>query len=491
MGIEINKHEFSADDHRRFAARVYEQLETLRGLLAEPGFGVGANSLGSELELYLVQPDGRPAYQNQEVLDLAADPQLTLELDRYNLEYNLTPRLLGEGGLTETERELTDKVRALNLLLHDRDIAAVPIGILPTLTQADFGLHSMTDRLRYRALLAQLRRQRGDAFEIAIEGENPLALQMSDISLEGANTSFQVHWRINPAAFARAFNAVQLVTPLAVAVSGNSPGIFTHRLWEETRIPLFKQSIDTRHNDPRGWHQPARVSFGQGWVRSGAFELFQESASLFPPLLPCMAENVAVKPVGAPELAELRLHQSTVWLWNRPVYDDADGGHLRIEMRSLPAGPTPVDMVAGAAFAIGTAAGLMSDIDALLPALPFALAERNFYRCAQLGLAAEVIWPNVRRQGVGETPVRDLVEQLLPVADAGLNELGVDADERERYLNVIAQRCASGQTGAQWQSAAVARRRAAGESPAQAHAGMFSDYRGLSSAGTPVAQWPL
>ena len=84
----------------------------------------------------------------------------------------------------------------------------------------------------------------------------------------------------------------------------------------------------------------------------------------------------------APTLAELRLHQGTVWLWNRPVYDNLGGGHLRIEMRALPAGPTAVDMVANAAFLIGLAEGLRPHINELLPGLPFPRAEYNFYRAA-------------------------------------------------------------------------------------------------------------
>jgi len=55
-----------------------------------------------------------------------------------------------------------------------------------------------------------------------------------------ALTSFQFHWRIPPSEFANSFNAVQLLTPLAVAIGVNSLTLLGHELWDETRIAVFK-----------------------------------------------------------------------------------------------------------------------------------------------------------------------------------------------------------------------------------------------------------
>ena len=61
-----------------------------------------------------------------------------------------------------------------------------------------------------------------------------------------------------------------------------------------------------------------------------------------------------------PRLSELRLHNGTIYRWNRPVYDVVDGRpHLRVENRVLPAGPTVVDMMANSAFYYGSAAGAL------------------------------------------------------------------------------------------------------------------------------------
>jgi hypothetical protein len=105
---------------------------------------------------------------------------------------------------------------------------------------------------------------RRSPFHIRIDGEDPLQKEGDDITLEGANTSFQVHLRVAPDEFAATYNAAQLATSIALAVCGNSPIFCEHRLWEETRVALFKQALDVRDLMEHLWRPPARVSFGLG-----------------------------------------------------------------------------------------------------------------------------------------------------------------------------------------------------------------------------------
>tara|TARA_R110002073_G_scaffold36761_2_gene106884 strand:+ start:1769 stop:3238 length:1470 start_codon:yes stop_codon:yes gene_type:complete len=489
MGIEIDKTSFASSDYQRFNNALQENLDVLEGLLATPGFGSGAGSIGAELEMYIVDQHGHPLHLNQEICDAAGDAQLSVELNRYNLEYNLTPHALGDGPFAATEQEILTKLAQLGKVAAEFGGRIVPIGILPTLRPSDFGAHCITDRKRYHALVSQLLR-RSSHFRIDIDGEDPLQLDMADITLEGANTSFQIHYRVLPQLFADTFNAIQLVTPLALAVGANSPTLFGHNLWQETRIPLFKQSIDTRQVDRYTWNEPARVNFGQGWVRHGALELFAEVARVYPPLLPVCSPRPGLKEGGAPALAELRLHQSTVWLWNRPVYDSADGGHLRIEMRALPAGPTAVDMAANAAFLIGLAEGMRPDINSVLPAIPFAIAEYNFYRAAQHGLDARLVWPDNRRSGYEEQAVTAIIEHLLPTAREGLESIGIAPGEVARYLGVIAHRLERRQTGATWQRAKLASLKQSMPMKAALH-GMLEEFIARSRENLPVAEWQL
>jgi gamma-glutamyl:cysteine ligase YbdK (ATP-grasp superfamily) len=493
MGIEINQTTFSEAVRLKFQRALDGNLEALAQLLSQPDFGGTARSLGAELEIYIVDQDGCPLHINQQILDAAADDQLTLELNKYNLEYNLSPCSIGESAFAATEAEILEKLSLARAVASGFCGRIVPIGILPTLRQSDFGTHCITDRKRYHALVGQLLKRRGGQFRVEIDGPDPLTLDMSDITLEGANTSFQVHYRVAPQAFADTFNAIQLVTPLALAIGANSPMLFGHQLWHETRIPLFKQAIDTRRVDRYGWNEPARVNFGQGWARRGALELFAETARIYPPLLPICSQHSSSEEMQAgkvPSLAELRLHQSTVWLWNRPVYDDADGGHLRIEMRTLPAGPTALDMVANAAFLIGVAEGIRPQIADLLPAIPFGIAEYNFYRAAQHGLDARLLWPELNQSGYREQDICSIIDRFLPLAQDGLESIGVSRDEAQRYLGVIQARLEKRQTGATWQRKKLEILQASASQEKALHA-LLECYMGNSMDNIPVSEWVL
>ena len=490
MGAEITGEDWDERDYARFGRRLEQCLSDLGQLLRQPGFGAGPVTIGAELELVVVDDAARPLPCNQAVRALAGDPRIALELNRYNLELNASPRLLSGCPFTALGGELDwllarigDAARA-----HQGRIAL--IGILPTLSPAHLDLGMVTDAARYRALDRGLRRLRHGPFRIRIAGDEPLELDGEHVTLEGANTSFQVHLRVTPGEFARVYNAVQLATAPVLAVAGNSPTFLGRRLWEETRIALFKQSVEDR--DSRGLRRgPPRAALGTGWLRGGALELFTESVRLHEPLLPCItsplpdARDIAS---GAPSLDELRLHQGTVWRWNRAIYDPASGGHLRIEMRALPAGPTVVDMMANAAFLTGLTLWLAGQDERWTYALPFERADYGFYRAAQDGLAAELSWPAGSGR-VCTAAAADLVPRLLPAARRGLLGAGVAAAEADRLLGVIAARVASGQTGAAWQRAALAAAEC-GRSRDQALAVMLERYLARAATGQPVHTWP-
>jgi len=293
--------------------------------------------------------------------------------------------------------------------------------------------------------------------------------------------------RVAPSEFADWYNAAQMATPIAVALAANSPIFLGHQLWDETRIALFKQSLDYRDLDATRWRPPARVAFGQGWVREGAYEMFAESVALFAPILPVCTEETSPAE-GPPRLRELRMHQGTVWRWNRAIYDPDAGGHLRIEMRALPAGPTPLDMMANAAFLVGLTAGLAPRMHELLPGLPFTLAEWNFYRAAQHGVDARLVWPSASSPSPVERAVTSLALELLPVALEGLDSLGVEAEESTRLLRIIRERIGTRQTGARWMRASLDRARQVHGMPG-ALADVVEGYVERAATGRPVHEW--
>jgi len=490
VGTDIDQEDFDDRDYARFAERLEECLSTLGQLLGRPGFGTGPASVGAELELFLVDGAARPLPDNQAIRAAAADPRVSVELDRFNLELNATPVQLAGRPFAALGGELNVLLDHVADSAKDHAGRVAVIGILPTLSRADLGPGMITEVPRYRALNTGLRRLRQDRFRIQIAGDDPLELASDDVGLEGANSSFQVHLRVDPADFTRTYNAVQLATAPVLAVSGNSPTFLGHRLWDETRIALFKQSVDDRNRGgPR--RRPARTALGTGWLRGGPLELFTESVRLHQPLLPALGQPPLLAPGGlAPPLDELRLHQSTVWRWNRAIYDPTSGGHLRIEMRALPAGPTVIDMVANAAFLIGLSLWLAGQDQQWTYALPFERADHGFYRAAQYGLSARLTWPARQRDQTRTITAAKLVPELVPAARQGLLQAGVTAEEAEGLLEVIAARAATGQTGAAWQRAtlAAAERRHNRE---RALAIMLDRYLQCAQTGLPVHTWPI
>jgi len=490
MGTDIDQEDFDERDYTRFAERLEQCLSALGQLLERPGFGVGPATIGAELELFLVDGAARPLPHNQAIRAAVADPRVSLELDRFNLELNASPVHLADRPFAALGGELNVLLDRVTDAAKGHAGRPAVIGILPTLRQADLGRAAMTDVPRYRALNSGLRRLRRAPFRIQISGQDPLELVSDDIALEGANSSFQLHLRVDPAEFTRTYNAVQLATAPVLAVSGNSPTFLGHRLWDETRIALFKQSVDDRQGrGPR--RRPARTGLGTGWLRGGPLELFTESVQVHQPLLPALHQPPPPVAGGpAPPLDELRLHQGTVWRWNRAIYDPASGGHLRIEMRALPAGPTVIDMLANAAFLIGLSLWLAAQDQRWTYALPFERADDGFYRAAQHGLSARLTWPAGHRDQIRTLTAAKLVPELTPAARQGLLQAGVTAAEADGLLDVITTRAATGQTGAAWQRAtlAAAERRHNRE---RALAIMLDRYLQCAYTGLPVHTWPV
>jgi gamma-glutamyl:cysteine ligase YbdK (ATP-grasp superfamily) len=491
VGREIDRDRFEKSDYELFSRRLESALGAFRELLERPGFGQGPPSIGVEVELCLVDGAGRPLPLNRSILAQTLDPRVTLELDRFNLELNTRGVETAGRPFSELSLEIEGSLEEIRGAAAGFGGRPVTVGILPTLRRNDLGARAMTDAPRFRALVKGLQRLRGGPLRIEIEGQDPLRLRSGDVTLEGATTALQIHLRVDAGRFADHYNASQIAIAPVLAVSGNSPLFLGHRLWEETRIPLFARAVDGCPPDASVAWPPPRSSFGHGWVRQGVFELFAESVGLYVPLLPVSGSEdcVAVaRAGGVPELAELRLHHGTVWRWNRSLYDPAQGGHLRIEMRALPSGPSVVDMMASAAFLVGLVRALADEVEGILPAMPFEYARRNFVEAARDGLQAELLWPSPSSLRLRRAA--ELIPDLLAVARRGLAALGVDAAEAERFLGVVAERAASGRTGARWQRKVLEQELERRPSRAGALASLLERYLEGQASGEPVHRWP-
>jgi hypothetical protein len=498
MGIEIDRERFDDADYVRFTERLDDCLEALERLLQRPGFGEGPRTIGAELELFLIDDRGHPLTRNQAILEDAGDPRLTLELDRFNLEVNPSPSPLAGHPLSSLGRELERALASVRATARSHGGRVAMVGILPTLREEDLHRGAITDAPRYRALDWSLTRLRSEPFQVELVDRDgqPLRLARDNIVMEGANTSFQVHLRVDPGDYVDHFNAAQLATAPVLAAAGNSPLFLGRVLWEETRIALFEQVADDRDSQGRE-RMVSRVAFGTDWLRTSILDLFEESVRHHEPLLPVCGDQDplgALAGGGVPELDELRLHQGTVWRWNRAIYDSGFGGHVRIEMRPLPAGPTVVDMLANAAFLLGLTLALAPGAKEWSERILFARAHANFYDVARHGLEAELEWP--AGDGSERVGAAALVPRLLPTARRGLVDAGVDAGEADHLLGVLGDRVASGQTGAVWQRRTLAALEGSegggsGAGRERALAELLERYLELQATGDPVHTWPV
>ncbi|MEJ7794851.1 MAG: glutamate--cysteine ligase [Nocardioides sp.] len=449
MGDEVAAQEFSRADRTRHREKVRRCLDVFARMLREARFDTDDPMTGLEVELNLVDDVGDPALRNTEALAAIADPEFVTELGQFNIEINVPPARLREGGLSTFEETLRASLNSAESKSAEVGAHMVMIGILPTLAAGHLSLDSITPNPRYKLLSEQIMAARGEDISIAITGPERLVTSADSIVPEAACTSTQFHVQTSPDQFADYWNASQIVASVQVAVGANSPYLLGKELWRETRIPLFEQATDTRSEELKAQGVRPRVWFGERWITS-VFDLFEENVRFFPALLPITEDEDPLEVLEdgrTPKLQELRLHNGTIYRWNRPVYDVVDDvPHLRVENRVLGAGPTVVDLIANAAFYFGLVRSLAESERPLWSQMSFSAAEENFHSAAEFGIDTQVYWP-----GIGQVRATELVlRRLLPLAYQGLEAWGVPTAESDRLLGIIEQRCLTGVNGSEW-----------------------------------------
>ena len=493
MGEDVLGAGYTREQRRSYREKVRQCLYVFERMLTESRFDVDDQLTGLEIELNLVDAQFGPAMVNAAVLENIADPDYQTELGQYNIELNVSPRTLHGDALSDLETRLRASLNAAETKAGLAGGHIVMIGILPTVTPQHFHTGWMSANTRYAALNESVFAARGEDLLIDIQapdGGEQVTAYADTIAPESACTSVQLHQQVTPSGFAPAWNAAQALLGPQLAMGANSPYLFGRQLWAETRTELFLQATDTRSVELRNQGVRPRVFFGERWITS-IFDLFEENVHYFPALLPEISDEdpVAVLDAGqAPRLRELRLHNGTIYRWNRPIYDVVDARpHLRVENRALPAGPTVVDVLANAAFYYGLLQMLRAQERPVWTKMSFATAQANFTQCARLGMAASVYWP-----GFGELPAEELVlRHLLPLAHQGLEQRGVSAAARERYLGVIEGRCKTGRNGAQWQVEAVRALERRGLDRLGAITQMLGHYAQGMHSNEPVHTWEL
>ncbi|MCL2913757.1 glutamate-cysteine ligase family protein [Shewanella corallii] len=450
MGQDISDTTKSHHDKRLFMQHLLKDVQALETMLQQNKFETGVSRIGAEQEFFLLGQDMEPAAKAQEVLEHLDPDFFTHELALFNLEANLSPREFNGDVLSAVQRELDGLVANLKKAATGESCNVMATGILPTIAPRDLELDKITPKNRYFELNRVLCDMKGEDYKLYIKGIDELSFTHDNVLIEACNTSFQVHFQIAPEEFVHYYNIAQAITAPVLAVAANSPILLGKKLWHETRIALFQQSIDTRDNKLNSREMEPRVWFGSKWIDASVAEIFKEDISKFRILFAEQCEQDSMKALTngeIPKLKALCLHNGTVYRWNRPCYGVKDNlPHLRIENRALPAGPTSQDAIANMAFYLGLLNGYGHTLDDVTKLMPFNVAKTNFDNAAAQSLNTTMEWFNGEQLSCCE-----LIEKhLLPVAEKGLRLAGLDEADIQLYLGIIAGRVSTKTNSAIW-----------------------------------------
>ncbi|MCK5477707.1 MAG: glutamate--cysteine ligase [Methylococcales bacterium] len=475
MGQEISFSQFDKGDFDRFYQKLKKETKLLKKIIEQKACSSRSPVAGFEIEAWILNQDMQPSPTNDSFLASFNNPLAFAELAKFNIELNSTPTPLAGNVFSRMYKQLQSTWDSAYQHAETLQNRLIMIGTLPTLKQSELTLANMSDLNRYRALNEQILLSRGKPINLDIIGNEHLKLDHHDVMLESATTSFQIHIQ-SPLEIAHHFyNASIISSAPMVALCANSPYLFGKDLWHESRIPLFEQSIETGGYNGAAHGPIKRVSFGTDYARQSIFECFTENLDHFPILLPADLGS------ATEAFEHLKLHNGTIWRWNRPLvgFDDDGTPHIRIEHRAPAAGPTTIDSMANAAFFYGLAKNLCDEILEKGITLPFSQAKDNFYQAARYGLNSHIVWLDGNKHRL-QTLMKN---ELVPRAILGLKSLGVTRCDTEDFLDIILQRLNNKQNGCQWQRQFI-----------QTQADfklMTQTYLKNQQSGKPVSEWSL
>lgn len=449
MGRQISDEKITRQIKFKFIRQLMEDVEALEYMIAENIFEANTWRIGAEQELCIVNSEWKPAPDAMKILQQLNNSYITTELATYNLEINLDPLHLSNGCFYQIQNQLEEKLNLINEVCNQHNDKIILAGILPTITRNELTLQYLTPLKRYEYLNNALLKARGLHFDLFLKGLDEIHLRHDNILFEACNTSFQCHLQLHPNDFAVGYNWAQAIAAPVLAAASNSPLLLGKELWSEIRIALFQQSIDTRNTIDEIREKKSRVTFGDRWITKSVSEIYKENIAYFHPLLIIEHDENSMQKIKngeIPNLYSLRLHNGTVYSWNRLCYGISDNKpHLRLENRYIPAGPSVLDEVANMAFWTGLMVNPPIEAFEISNHFEFKDVKSNFFKAARSGIESVFIWQDK------EISAKKLLEQeLLPIAFKGLQKTGIAENEILQYLGVIEKRLQTN-TGAQWQ----------------------------------------
>lgn len=451
MGVANVKLTTSVEQLQSFERHILSDIHAMEKMLKDGLFESDVTRIGAEQEFCLVDKYSKPTGKSVEMMEHLDEAFFTTELARFNMEINATPRIFNNTCLSELEKEITDNYNIATLEAEKLGIHTILSGIVPTIRKSDFSMDNLTPYERYHALCDAINMIRGKHFQLKIQGIDELISNHDTPLLEAANTGFQVHLQIKPEEFVDMYNISQAITGPVLSSATFSPFLFGKRLWKETRIALFTQSVDTRVTAEHAREVSPRVTFGDQWIKNSILDIYKEDLVKYRVLLNAeITENVfeTLESGKAPKLMALQVHNGTVYRWNRPCYGISDNGkaHLRIENRVLPAGPTIVDSIANAALWLGLMVGMKNEYGDITKKIEFDDVKANFLQASINGLDTKFNWFGNKRIQASDL----LLKELIPLAEEGLKHQNVSKDDISKYTDILKERAESGKTGSVW-----------------------------------------
>jgi CBS domain-containing protein len=449
MGDQAINQFTSPEARQKFTRLLINDIKALERMLDEGLIEKNITRIGAEQELCLVDAHFSPSTNNQEVLEAINDPHFVPELAKFNIEANLDPQEFDADCFVRMEKQLRMLLAKAHKAVSERDTKIIMTGILPTIRKEHLQFDYMSSNPRYKAIDDIIKMQRGSDFELHITGIDEMITSHNNILFEACNTSFQVHMQISPEEFTAKYNWAQMIAGPVLAVCANSPLLMGRRLWKETRIALFQQSVDSRSSTNIKREQEPRVTFGKHWLTGTVVDLYKDNISRFKMLLTSDNEEDAMKMLDEgkiPELKALKMHNGTVYKWNRPCYGVGGGKpHLRIENRYIPAGPTVKDEMANSAFWLGIMYGMPAEYANLPDLVNFEDCRYNFYNACRNGLDCQFKWFD--KTISAQKLIRKV---LIPIASEGLKKAGIADSSIQELLGIINDRVTSNKNGAKW-----------------------------------------
>ena len=498
MGQEISFSHFDKTDFENFYNKLKQETDLLKKMIRQKACSTRSPVAGFEIEAWILDQNMQPAPINDTFLSSLNNPLAFEELAKFNIELNSTPTPLAGNVFSRMHKQLQSTWDSAYQHAESLQNQLIMIGTLPTLKQNELTLSNMSDLNRYRALNEQILKSRGKPINLDIIGNEHLKLEHHDVMLESATTSFQIHIQLPLEMAHHFYNASIIASAPMVALCANAPYLFGKDLWHESRIPLFEQAIETGGYNGAAHGPIKRVSFGTDYARQSINECFIENLDHFPVLLPANLDS----PLEAFE--HLKLHNGTIWRWNRPLvgFDDDGTPHIRVEHRVPAAGPTTIDSMANAAFFYGLAKNLCDEIMDKGLSIPFSQAKDNFYQSARYGLDSHIIWLDGQKHRLHSL----MKTELVPRAILGLQSLGVTRCDTEDFLDIILQRLNNKQNGCHWQRQFMLSQRQFMSSQHQTITGqqqntqrqrqdqfklMTQTYLKYQQSGKPVSEWSI